>query len=259
MRILFIGDIVGKIGRDLIRDHLPTLIEEKNIDFVIANGENASHGKGLNENHFNGLVDAGVDVVTLGNHYAAKTELLDYIDFYDNLLRPDNLHSSIPGRGSAIYECDGIRIRVTNLLGRSFMPQDVDNPFDDLNRLVDLKDADIHIVDFHAEANGEKYALGYAFDGAISALIGTHTHVQTKDSKILPNGTFYISDVGMCGPYDSVLGTEPADVVKRTWTGMHTLFNTVESGRGIISAVILDFDNDNKLKSFETIYKVVER
>ena len=159
MNILFIGDIVGKIGRDVVNCMIDKISSENAIDFIIANGENATHGKGLSEQHFNELLDCGIDVVTLGNHYAAKKDIFNYIDTYDNILRPNNLHSSIPGVGTNVYDCNGVKIRVTNLLGRVYMGMDANNPFDDLNNIINDGGCDIHIVDFHAEATGEKYAL----------------------------------------------------------------------------------------------------
>lgn len=260
MDILFIGDIVGKLGREVAAKVIESITSERPIDFIIANGENATHGKGLIESHFNFLIDSGVDVVTLGNHYAAKKEIFNYIDSYDNLLRPNNLHDSVPGVGTGLYECNGVKIRVTNLLGRVYMGDFVKNPFDDLQEILNNEErADIHIVDFHAEATGEKYALAYAFDGEVSAVLGTHTHVQTRDARILEKGTAYMSDVGMCGPYNGILGTRKEDVINKTWTGMPTLFNTVEDDDAIFSGVILSFDDGtNRCIGIEPIYKVIK-
>ena len=136
MNVLFIGDIVGKIGRDIVYSMIEKITSENAIDFIIANGENATHGKGLTEAHFNELLDSGIDVITLGNHYAAKKEIFNYLDTYENILRPQNLHKSIPGVGTNVYDCNGVKIRVTNLLGRVYMSLDVDNPFDALNDIV---------------------------------------------------------------------------------------------------------------------------
>jgi metallophosphoesterase (TIGR00282 family) len=259
MDILFIGDIVGKLGREVVNKMIDEITSSRPIDFIIANGENATHGKGLIESHFNYLVDSGIDVVTLGNHYAAKREIFKYIDSYDNLIRPSNLHDSIPGVGTNIFNCNGVKIRVTNMLGRVYMSDLVKNPFDDLQRIINEEEkADIHIVDFHAEATGEKYALAYAFDGQISALIGTHTHVQTADARILEKGTGYMSDVGMCGPYNGILGTRKEDVINKSWTGIPTVFNTVEEDDAVFSAVILKFDDGtNECIGLEPVYKVV--
>ena len=260
MNILFIGDIVGKLGRDVVSYMIDLITSKRPIDFIIANGENATHGKGLNEDHFRELLDAGVDVVTLGNHYAAKKDIFKYIDTYDCLLRPNNIHTSIPGVGTNIFDVNGTKIRVTNLMGRSFMNSSVDNPFDNLQDIINYQDkADIHIVDFHAEATGEKYALAYAFDGQVSAVLGTHTHVQTRDYRILEKGTAYISDVGMCGSYNSILGAKKEGVISRTWTGMPSLFEVIEHDECLFSALILEFDDKtNECLSIEPIYQIVD-
>ena len=259
MNVLFIGDIVGKIGRDIVYSMIEKITSENAIDFIIANGENATHGKGLTEAHFNELLDSGIDVITLGNHYAAKKEIFNYLDTYENILRPQNLHKSIPGVGTNVYDCNGVKIRVTNLLGRVYMSLDVDNPFDALNDIIENDDSDIHIVDFHAEATGEKYALACGFDGRVSAVLGTPTHVQTRDYRILSNGTAYISDVGMCGPYDSILGVKKEDVVTRTWTGTPTVFEVKEDGSGLFSACLLSFDDKTyKCINIRPIYMVLD-
>ena len=259
MKILFIGDIVGSMGRNIVSMMIEKITSEEPIDFIIANGENATHGKGLSEAHLNELFDSGIDVVTLGNHYAQKKEIYNFLDAYEELLRPNNLHHSIPGIGTGVFDCNGVKIRVTNLLGRVSMALDVSNPFDDLDSICASDEADIHIVDFHAEATGEKYALGHAFDGKVGAILGTHTHVQTRDYRILPNGTAYISDVGMCGPYDSILGVRKEDVVKRTWTSQPTPFNVQEEGEGVFSAVILTFnDKTYKCERIQPIYEILD-
>ena len=259
MKILFIGDIVGSMGRDVVASMIEKITRDIEIDFIIANGENATHGKGLSEAHLNELFDSGIDVVTLGNHYAHKKEIYNFLDAYNELLRPNNLHSSVPGTGTNVFNCNGVKIRVTNLIGRVYMALDANNPFDDLNSICATDDSDIHIVDFHAEATGEKYALAHAFDGKVSAVLGTHTHVQTRDYRLLPYGTAYISDVGMCGPYDSILGVKKEDVVKRTWTSQPTPFNVQEQGEYIFSAVILSFnDSTYECESIETIYEILD-
>ena len=259
MKVLFIGDIVGSLGRKIVSTMIEKITSEEEIDFIIANGENATHGKGLSEAHLIELFDAGIDVVTLGNHYANKKDIFNFLDAYNELLRPNNLHHSIPGVGSNVFDCNGVKIRVTNLLGRVYMAIDVNNPFDDLDLICANDEADIHIVDFHAEATGEKYALAHAFDGKVSAVLGTHTHVQTRDNRILPYGTAYISDVGMCGPYDSILGVKKEDVVKRTWTSQPTPFNVQEEGESVFSAVLLTFNNQTyECERIQTIYEILD-
>ena len=215
MNILFIGDVVGKPGRDAVKYYLENNAEDLGLDFVIANLENASHGKGLQKNHFLEMLNSGVDVATMGNHTFAKKTIYEFINDYDNLLRPVNLHSSLPGTGSNVFEVDGLRIRVTNLIGRVYMSENNGNPFDALKSIVDNSQDDIHIVDFHAEATGEKLSLGYAFDGLVNVIVGTHTHIQTNDLRLLPKGTLYLSDVGMCGPNNGILGSSREEVIRR--------------------------------------------
>ena len=243
MRILFIGDIVGAIGRRIVKDKTNYFVEKYKIDFVIANGENATHGKGLIHKHYEELINAGVDVITLGNHYDSKNEIDRYIDRVDNLIRPANILKEFKGSGSAIYDVDGISIRVINLLGEAFINEPVNNPYYSLLEILSEEPATINIVDFHGEATGEKKGFAYAFDGKVSAVLGTHTHVQTRDYQILDGGTAFISDVGMCGQFDGVLGFEKNSVIKKTIYGKESRFETSKEGRGLFSAVVVDIDN----------------
>lgn len=243
MKILFIGDIVGKIGRRIVKDKIDYYIEKYGIDFVIANGENTTHGKGLNYNHYHELINAGIDVITLGNHYDSKSEIRRYIDRVDRLIRPCNLINPFPGEGSMIYDVDGINIRVVNILGDAFIAEQVNNPYYAMLEVMDSEEeAQITIVDYHGEATGEKMCFARAFDGKVSAVLGTHTHVQTADARILPKGTAFISDVGMCGEYDSVLGFETDSVVDKLVYGKESKFKLHEEGKGLFSAVVIDVD-----------------
>lgn len=244
MKILFIGDVVGRIGRRMLKEKIPYYAEKYAIDFIIANGENVTHGKGLIKSHYYELLEAGVDAITLGNHYCSKSEITRYIDQADRLVRPLNIIKPFPGEGSVVFELDKISIRVTNLLGTAFMEEEVNSPYYSLITLLDeAEPTNIHIVDFHAEATGEKLSLAYALDGKVSAVLGTHTHVQTNDAKILPNGTAFISDVGMTGFADGILGSDPDTVVNRIVYGKKSTFVTPEQGRGLFSAVVLDIDD----------------
>ena len=260
MNILFIGDIVGKKGRKALEAFLPSFIEENSIDFVIANAENASHGKGLNREHMLDILSSGVDVITLGNHAFAKKELFTYIDDYQEVLRPANFHHIFPGKGSNIYVVNGKKIRVTNLIGRVFMPQGVENPFETLEKIIDEEEkADIHIVDFHAEATGEKEALAWDFDGKVSAILGTHTHVPTADLRLLPKGLAYQSDVGMVGPYNGILGSSRKEVILRTKTGYPSIFELEEDGPTIVCATLLVVDDHtNKVLKMKPIQQLLE-
>ena len=244
MKILFLGDIVGKVGRRTVANNLGKLVKKYQVDFVIANGENVTHGKGLIEKHYYELLDAGVDCITLGNHYLSKDQLLNYIEDADALVRPINISKRIGGEGSRLFEVNGVKIRVTNVLGTAFMKEEVSSPYYSLKSLIDSIESEdsIHIVDYHAEATGEKMCFGYAFDGLVSAVLGTHTHVQTNDSKILPNGTAFISDVGMCGAANGVLGFEKNSVMRVTMFGEKDRFGFDEQDQGLLNAVVIDID-----------------
>ena len=261
MKILFIGDIVGKIGRRMVKDHLQSIVVKYHIDFVIANGENTTHGKGLMRNHYLELIDNGIDVITLGNHYDSKNDIRRYIDNADRLVRPLNLLHPYPGEGSVVYDLNGVSVRVTNVLGSVFMNEQVNNPYYSLIELMsEGEKADIHVVDFHAEATGEKLCLAYALDGKVSAVIGTHTHVQTRDFKILENGTAYISDVGMTGYADGALGFDKETVVNKIVYGNQSRFDLPSEGRGLLSAVVIDVDDHTgKSKEIFPIYLLEDK
>ena len=261
MRLLFIGDIVGKIGRRMVKDHLPELIDKYHVDFVIANGENATHGKGLLKHHYQELINSGIDVITLGNHYDNKNEIRRYLDFADRLIRPLNLIHDYPGDGSAVFDVDGISIRVTNLLGTAMMPEEVNNPYYSLLELLsdpDVEPATIHIIDFHAEATGEKLCLAHALKGKTSAVLGTHTHVQTRDYRVM-DGVAFISDVGMTGLYDGALGFDKDSVTNKIIYGHKEAFKIPDEGKGLLSAVVVDVnDNSGEAEDIFPIYYVEE-
>lgn len=236
--------MVGRVGRRMLKERIPYYVEKYDIDFVIANGENASHGKGLTRNQYFELVDAGVDAVTLGNHYMSKSDILRYINQVDRLVRPYNLLREFPGEGSVVFEVNDVSVRVTNILGSAFMNEEVNAPYYSiLNLLSEEEPATIHIIDFHAEATGEKQSLAFALDGKVSAILGTHTHVQTSDAHVLPNGTAFISDVGMTGFADGVLGCTKETVVEKIIYGKQSKFQTPDEGRGVFSAVVIDIDD----------------
>ena len=236
--------MVGRVGRRMLKERIPHYVEKYDIDFVIANGENASHGKGLTRNQYFELVDAGVDAITLGNHYMSKSDILRYINQVDRLVRPYNLLKEFPGEGSVVFEVNDVSVRVTNILGSAFMNEEVNAPYYSiLNLLAEEEPATIHIIDFHAEATGEKQSLAFALDGKVSAVLGTHTHVQTSDAHVLPNGTAFISDVGMTGFADGVLGCTKETVVEKIIYGKQSKFQAPDEGRGVFSAVVLDIDD----------------
>ena len=228
----------------MVKEKLPYFVNKYEIDFVIANGENVTHGKGLIKKHYEELIDAGVDVITLGNHYNSKNEITKYLDRVDRLIRPINLRNAFPGDGSALFDLDGITVRVTNILGSAFINEDVNSPYLSMLELLEAEEpATIHIVDFHGEATGEKQSFAYVFDGKVSAVLGTHTHVQTNDYQILEKGTAFISDVGMTGFKDGVLGFEKNSVIKKNMYGQMSKFEPPEEGKGIFSAVVVDIDD----------------
>ena len=236
--------MVGRVCRRMLKERIPYYVEKYDIDFVIANGENASHGKGLTRNQYFELIDAGVDAVTLGNHYMSKSDILRYINQVDRLVRPYNLLKEFPGEGSVVFEVNDVSVRVTNILGSAFMNEEVNAPYYSiLNLLAEEEPATIHIIDFHAEATGEKQSLAFALDGKVSAILGTHTHVQTNDAHVLPNGTAFISDVGMTGFADGVLGCTKETVVEKIIYGKQSKFQTPDEGRGVFSAVVIDIDD----------------
>ncbi|HQI16508.1 MAG TPA: TIGR00282 family metallophosphoesterase, partial [Bacillota bacterium] len=225
MNILFIGDVVGRPGRNYLCTNLKRLVEENNIDFVIINGENSAGGVGITRSTYDELLGMGADIITLGNHSWAKKEVLEFIEDAERLIRPANYPEGTPGKGFRIAEKAGKRIAVINLSGRVFMDC-IDCPFKAADKILnELKnEADVIIVDFHAEATSEKLAMGWYLDGRVHAVLGTHTHVQTSDERILPGGTAYITDVGMTGPIDSILGVEKETVIRKFITGMPARF-----------------------------------
>ena len=256
MKILAIGDIFGKTGRKIIRDFLPKLKKEYEIDLVVANVENSTHGKGISRKHYHELKSYGIDIMTSGNHIFALEETKRYINEVSDLLRPLNSNPYHPGSGTVLINVKGWKIRITNLLGTNFMPLSVENPYFSLEKLLELHDCDIHLVDFHAEATAEKNILAWHYDGQISALWGTHTHVQTADERILPKGTAFITDLGMTGPYGGIIGAQPEVVIQRAKYGLPAKMAPYED-KGQFNGVIFEFDNvTKKAVSVKRIKKV---
>ncbi len=246
MRILFVGDIVGRPGRLALRERLGRLIDIHYIDLVVANGENAAAGFGLTADVADELFDCGIDVLTSGNHIWDKKDIFDLLDSDERLLRPANYPGDAPGRGAGIYRtAGGTRIGVINLEGRVFM-NNLDCPFRTADRLVEKmrQTTPIILVDFHAEATSEKTALGWHLAGRVSAVVGTHTHVQTADERILPPGTAYISDVGMTGSRDGVIGMRREQVIGKFFDQRPTRFEIAKNDPAI-NAVIIEVDADS--------------
>ncbi|HKS71794.1 MAG TPA: TIGR00282 family metallophosphoesterase [Terriglobales bacterium] len=260
MRILFIGDIFGRPGRNIVKDRLPELVQRYSVDLIIANGENSAAGFGITPGLAEDLFDLGIDVITTGNHVWDKREIIDYFQMADGnehsparrVLRPANYPAGMPGWGSYQGQKKGVPYAVMNLQGRVFMASN-DDPFRTADGLLKNIAAKIVFVDVHAEATSEKISLGWYLDGRVTALVGTHTHIPTADERVLPGGTAYITDVGMTGPYDSVIGVKKELVVEKFLNGMPVRFEPA-SGDVRLCAVVVDADEaTGKARSIERI------
>jgi hypothetical protein len=243
LRILFIGDIFGKPGREIARRAIPALVEQRDLDLVIANVENSAAGFGVTGDIADTILGYGVDVMTSGNHIWDKKEVLDYIPRQPKLLRPANFPAGVPGRGSCLARTrSGEPVGIVNVMGRIFMPP-LDDPFAVVLREVDALRARTRVifVDFHAEATSEKVAMAWHLDGRVTAIVGTHTHVQTADERILPKGTACMTDVGMTGPHDSIIGVTVEAALARFLNGMPAKFEAA-TGAGRLNAVIVTAD-----------------
>ena len=255
MRILAVGDIVGESGVRKLKELLPRIKRDENIDFVITNGENSAGGMGITEKNFKDMLDAGTNVVTMGNHTWGKKDIFKFID-NEQLLRPANYPKGVVGKGVGVYECKGKKIAVMNFIGRVDINILSENPFIMAKEMVEeIKDkVDIIIIDFHAEATAEKIAMARYLDGKITALFGTHTHVQTADEQILPQGTAYITDIGMTGPKNSVIGMDVDASIKRFETTLPEKYKLAE-GECILNGVIFDIDDvKNKVTDIKRIF-----
>jgi len=258
MKILFIGDIVGSPGRKAIKELVSVLVKSKKIDFVIANAENAAGGSGITPEIAEELFGAGIDVLTSGDHIWKKKEIYELLNEDKRILRPANYPEGSPGTGASIVESrDGIKVGVINLLGRVFLST-IDCPFKTSQRLVEQlrKKTHIIIIDIHAEATSEKIALGRFLDGSVSAVIGTHTHVQTADEQILQKGTAYITDAGMTGPFDSIIGRKVDQILERFLTQMPTRFEMATDDIRLQGVIV---EIDEKTGSALNIKRVHER
>lgn len=243
MRIVFLGDIVGKVGRDCVADVLPMLRENHKPDFLLVNGENSAAGLGITPKIADDLFGLGVDGITLGNHAFHKREIEPYLDSEPRIVRPANLPPSLPGRGWMTLEKDGMAVSVANICGRTFMAE-YESPFLAADKfLEEMRGTPVRLIDFHAETTSEKMAFGFHVEGRASAVLGTHTHVQTADERILVEHTAFISDVGMCGPQNSVIGMDRDIVVERFRT-LRPIRMEVAKGKGVISGVVLDVQQD---------------
>ena len=242
MNILVLGDVVSDIGCRFLRKKLPAFKKLKNIDFCIANGENSAVGNGITPFSAQYLFDSGVDFITTGNHVYRRREVYEMLDERDDIIRPANFSKGNPGKGYSVVDMGFTKIAVINLAGMVYMDR-CDNPFAVIDGILpEISDCKIKLVDFHAEATAEKRAMGFYLDGRVSAVFGTHTHVITEDAQILPNGTAYMTDIGMTGPKNSVLGVKPEISIDWLKTGMPARFDTAD-GECILNGCIFEIDN----------------
>ncbi|MGX6979684.1 TIGR00282 family metallophosphoesterase [Vagococcus elongatus] len=254
MRILFVGDVVGSLGRQMVSEYLPRLKHKIKPQVTIVNGENSAAGRGITEKIYKKILQDGADVVTLGNHAWDNPAIFEFIEGAPKLVRPANFpERTTPGRGIVYVKVNSSELAVINLQGRAFMV-DLDDPFKKIDELITeaSKRTPLIFLDFHAETTSEKQAMGWYLDGRISAIVGTHTHVQTNDGRILPQGTAYLTDVGMTGPYDGILGMQKEAVINKFMTALPHRFEVVEQGRGILSYCTIELnDKTGKAQKIE--------
>lgn len=256
MRILFIGDVVGSPGRETLAKFLPKLKEKYRPTITIVNGENAASGKGITGKIYRQFLEMGVQAITMGNHVWRNKDIFEFIDDAKYLVRPANFPENNPGQGMIFIKVNSYEVAIINLQARTFMDS-IENPFEKADMLIAeaRKRTPIIFVDFHGEATSEKMAFAWYLDGRVSAVVGTHTHVQTADNRILPNGTAYITDVGMTGVYDGIIGVEPAPVIHKFLTNLPARFEVPKSGRTQLNGVVIDIDVKTGLsKNIERIF-----
>jgi 2',3'-cyclic-nucleotide 2'-phosphodiesterase len=254
MRILFVADVNGRPGRRAVEERLPALREELGVDFCVANGENIADGLGITPKLADKLLASGVDVVTLGNHVWRRRQIVPYLSGAERVIRPANLSAGAPGRGwTTAPATNGSRVAVINLLGDLFL-QPVVSPFEMVDELVEeaVRETPVVIVDFHAEATSEKVALARYLDGRVTAVLGTHTHVQTNDARVQPGGTAAITDAGMTGPHDSVIGVKAELAIQRLRTGIPVRFETAEGGVRL-EGVLIECNGSGRATSCEAV------
>ena len=253
MKIMFIGDIVGKTGREKVKELASKYREDYQLDYIIANGENSAHGKGISKKIYNDLTNHSIDFITLGNHAFSKSEIKLSFKECKNMIRPGNLKDQIVGDWYKVVDINGKKVCIVNLLGQSFMDVADGSPFTYMEELLSSTSYDMYIVDLHAETTGEKLAFANYFASRVNLIVGTHTHIQTSDEKII-DGCAYITDVGMCGAYDSILGRDTKETISKFLTNEKTRY-TVAEGEATFCAVIVTFDDDSlRATNIERIY-----
>lgn len=255
LRILFIGDVVGSLGRKTLALYLPKLKKKYRPQITVVNGENAASGRGITEKIYRKFLQDGADIITMGNHTWDNKAIFDFINDANKMVRPANFPEGTPGQGMVFVKVNAFELAIMNLQARSFMV-DLDDPFRKADQLIEeaKKRTPFIFLDFHGETTSEKQAMGWYLDGRISAIVGTHTHVQTNDARILPKGTAYLSDVGMTGPYDGILGMKKEPVIEKFLTSLPQRFDVVEEGRFILGGCVIDLDeHSGKAVLIETI------
>lgn len=259
MKILIVGDVFSKLGRKSFESNLKKLREIHKINFVIVNGENTSHGRGLNEGHYKWYMEQGVNVITLGNHAYGNKSIFNYIDDVNNVVRPYNFPEGSPGKGYTTINYNGLKITIMQMIGKVFMNNpECSCPFKKTIELLDNVVSDIYICDFHAETTSEKIAYGHCFDGKIQIIYGTHTHVQTSDARILEKGTAYITDVGMTGAADGVIGVDKNIIIDRYISDSRQRFSPQETGKTQFNAIIAEINEVTKNVTKIDILNVLE-
>ncbi len=254
MKALIVGDVYSKLGRASFEKNVKKIKEKEKIDIIIVNGENTSHGRGLNERHYRWYLEQGVTVVTLGNHAFENRGIFNYIEEVDNVIRPYNFPENSPGKGYATFRRNNLTVTVMQMIGKVYMSEENSCPFAKTEELLEKLDSDLYICDFHAEATSEKIAYAHCFDGRIQVIYGTHTHVQTNDARILDNGTAYITDVGMTGALDGVIGVKKETIINRFLRGTQERFSPENEGKTQFNAIILEINEiSKKVTNIDTI------
>ncbi len=243
MNVLFLGDVVGKMGRSALEDNLATLKKDYDINLVIVNGENVAHGKGITQKTYKWLMEQGVACVTMGNHTWDNKDIYEFIDEKNTIVVPANYAKGTPGKGYLTINYNGTKVTVVSLIGTVFMNARYDCPFERIDQILEEVDSDVFIVDFHGEATSEKIAFGYYVDGRVAAVLGTHTHVPTADARILEFGTGFQTDVGMNGCLDGVIGVKKEGIIRKFKTGMPERFQPMDTGKTQLNGTVLQIED----------------
>ena len=258
MRILLIGDVFSNVGRSMLQNNLKQIKDDYGINFTIINGENIAHGNGITKKYYDFLLSLGTSVVTLGNHGFSNTEIFRWINDVKNIVRPLNYGENVPGTGYVTINYNGVKITVFQVLGRTFDNTSLDCPFKVTEELLKKVDSDIYICDFHGEATSEKIAYALHFDGRVNIIVGTHTHVQTNDAMVLPKGTAYMTDLGMTGALDGVIGVEPNCIIKRFLTGLPSRHDPMETGRKQLCGLVVEINEHTHKVTHTDIIRIVQ-